>query len=65
MTDDPIVAEVRTAGQAYINSFNGDLRAVIADLRRRTEEARRAGHEVASLPPSPAMRQAEPAQQAD
>jgi hypothetical protein len=53
MTDDPIVEEVRKAGQAYINSFNGDLRAAVADLQRRTEEARRAGREVAPLPVRP------------
>lgn len=51
MTDDPIVEEVRRAGQAYIDSFNGDLAAVVADLQRRTEEARRAGREVVSCPP--------------
>lgn len=53
MTDDPIVEEARRAGQAYIESFQGDLKAVIADLQRRTEEARRAGREVASPPPRP------------
>jgi hypothetical protein len=55
MTDDPLVEEARKAGQAYIDSFNGDLDALFADLQRRTEEARRAGREVASLPPRPAQ----------
>jgi len=48
---DPIVEEARNAGQAYIDSFKGDLKAVFADLRRRTEEARRAGWRVVSHPP--------------
>ena len=52
MTDpDPIVEEARQAGQAYIDSFNGDLKAVLEDLRRRTEERRRDGWPVVSLPP--------------
>jgi hypothetical protein len=48
VTDDPIVEEARQAGKAYIDSFGGDLKAVFADLQKRTEEARRAGHPVAS-----------------
>jgi hypothetical protein len=41
MKDDPIVEEAREAGQKYIDSFNGDWAAIIADLRRRaSEEAR-------------------------
>ena len=48
---DPIVEEARQAGQAYIDSFGGDLKAVVEDLRRRTEERRRAGWPVVSLPP--------------
>jgi len=48
---DPIVEEARKAGQAYVDSFKGDLKAVFADLRRRTEEARRAGWRVVSHPP--------------
>ncbi len=50
MKDDPVVEEARKAGQAYIESFHGDLKAVFADLQRRTEEARRAGRQVVSLP---------------
>lgn len=45
---DPIVEEVRKAGQAYIDSFNGDLKAVCEDLRRRSEQA---GRRVVSRPP--------------
>jgi hypothetical protein len=49
MTDeDPIVEEARKAGQAYIDSFKGDWKALIADLRRRSEEA---GRVVVSYPP--------------
>lgn len=50
MKDDPLVEEARHAGQAYIDSFNGDWKAIIADLQRR---AREEGREVVSLPPKP------------
>lgn len=63
MTDDPIVEEVRQARQAYAARFNYDLAAMIDDLQRRTEEARRAGREVVSLPPRPAKLQQQPAEQ--
>jgi len=63
MTDDPIVQEVRQAREAYAARFNYDLAAMIADLQRRTEEARRAGRKVDSLPPRPVEPQAEPAEQ--
>ena len=49
--DDPIVEEVRRAGAAYFGQFNDDIRAVMEDLRRRSE---RAGRKVVSLPPRPA-----------
>jgi hypothetical protein len=49
--DDPMVEEARRAGDAYMKQFGYDLKAVFADLRRRTEEARRAGRQVVSLPP--------------
>ncbi len=51
MTDDPLVEEVRKAGQAYIDSFGGDLAAIVADLQRRTGEARRAGRKVVAMSP--------------
>jgi hypothetical protein len=47
---DPLVEEARKAGQAYIDSFKGDLRAVCGDLRRR---ARQEGRTVVSLPAKP------------
>ena len=31
--NDPLIDEARKAGQAYIDSFKGDLKAVCADLR--------------------------------
>ena len=48
--EDPIVEEARAAGRAYFARFNGDLKAAFADLRRQTEELRRAGREVVSAP---------------
>jgi hypothetical protein len=48
---DPVVDEARQAGDAYVRQFDHDLKAVFADLRRRTEEARRAGRTVVSMPP--------------
>jgi hypothetical protein len=48
--NDPLIDEARKAGQAYIDSFKGDLKAVCADLRRR---AREEGRTVVSLPPKP------------
>jgi hypothetical protein len=48
MNDDPLVEEARRAGQAYINSFKGDRKAMLEDLRLRAE---RGGRRVVSLPP--------------
>jgi len=53
MMEDPIVEEVRRAGEAHFAKFNFDLNAIWEDLRRTTEEAARAGHTVVSLPPRP------------
>jgi hypothetical protein len=61
MRDDPLVEEARRAGQAYIDSFKGDWRALLADLRRRSEQA---GRTVVSLPPRPARSQPEPTKKA-
>lgn len=57
MREDPLVTEARSAGQAYIDSFKGDWPALVADLRRRSEEA---GRQVISLPPRPARPRPEP-----
>jgi hypothetical protein len=53
MKDDPIVDEVRRAGEAYLSQFKFDLKAACADLQRRTEKARKAGRRVVSFPPRP------------
>jgi hypothetical protein len=50
MMDDPIVDEVRKAGEAYFAQFNFDLRAICEDLRRRSEAR---GVKTVSLPPRP------------
>ncbi len=62
MTDDPIVAEVRKAREAFAARFNYDLAAMVADLQRRTEEARRAGRKVVALRPKPVEPTAQPTQ---
>ncbi len=49
--DDPIVEEVRRAREEYGARFDFDLVAIFADLKRRSEEAARAGVAVVSLPP--------------
>ena len=38
MQDDPIVDEVRRIRQAYAKRFGFDLRAMVADLRRKEQE---------------------------
>jgi hypothetical protein len=54
MNDDPIVDEVRAAGEAYFARFRFDLQAVCDDLRKRTDQAAREGRQVVSLPSRPA-----------
>ena len=51
MRTDPVVEAARKPGIDYIQSFGGDLKAVVADLQRRTEAARQAGQIVVSSPP--------------
>lgn len=46
--DDPIVDETRGAGQSYVDSFNGDWSALVADLRRRAQAE---GRKPINLPP--------------
>lgn len=36
--DDPIVAEVRQARKEILDSFGGDYKAMLRDIRRRQEE---------------------------
>ena len=56
MSEDPIVEEARSAGQAYIESFRGDRAALLADLRRRARDEGRSP--VALLPKPPEQEQA-------
>ena len=49
--EDPIVEEVRRAGEAYFAEFDFDMEAIGDDLRRRTEIARKAGRVVVTHPP--------------
>jgi hypothetical protein len=35
MKPDPILAEIRRTREAYAEQFAGDIRAMLADLRRR------------------------------
>jgi hypothetical protein len=50
MKSDPLVEEVRQAGENYIASFKGDWKALAADLNRRAQAE---GREVISRPPVP------------
>ena len=50
MREDPIVNEVRETGQKYVDSFKGDWKALIADLRQRSQQE---GRRVVALPPKP------------
>jgi hypothetical protein len=51
--DDSLIEEARRAGQAYIDSFHGDRKAMLADLRRRSSQA---GHPPVRLSPKPPRR---------
>jgi hypothetical protein len=41
MKPDPILAEIRRTREAYAEQFAGDVRAMLADLRRRQEQGGR------------------------
>jgi hypothetical protein len=45
-----LIEEARQAGQTFFDSFNGDLKAAVAELRRRSAQA---GRNAVSLPPNP------------
>lgn len=45
---DPILAEIRRMRDAHAERFGGDIRAMLADLRRRQQEG---GRPVVSRPP--------------
>ena len=51
--DDSLIEEARRAGQAYIDSFHGDRKAMLADLRRRSRDT---GHQTVRLSPKPPRR---------
>ena len=51
MIDDPIVEEVHRIREQMLARWGGDLRALMIDAQRRTEEAGRAGRKLVSLPP--------------
>jgi hypothetical protein len=48
MTGNPIVDEVHRIRKKILASYGGDLHALVADVRRQTEEAARAGRKVIS-----------------
>ena len=48
MSNEPLVEDARRAGQAYVDSFKGDWKSLLADLRRRGEAE---GRQAVSLPP--------------
>lgn len=50
---DPIVEEVRRIRDEYAKRFDYDLKAIVADLRRK-EDAH--GEQLVSFPPKPARR---------
>lgn len=51
MTDNPIVEEVHRIRQELLAQFGGDLRALLKDAQRRTEQAAQAGRKVVTLRP--------------
>ena len=53
MNRDPIVDEVRRVREAYAATFNFDLRAIVADLRRQQKDE---GRHVVARPPKPLQR---------
>ena len=51
--DDPIVAEVRQARKEILDSFGGDYKAMLRDVRRRQEERKRKHPEAPNVVPAP------------
>ena len=57
MTDDPIVDKVHRTRSELLAQYGGDLRALLRDVQRRTEQAAEAGRKVvASRPRAPLPR---------
>jgi hypothetical protein len=50
MYENPIVDEVHRIREQLLAEYKGDLRALMRDIQRRTEEAARAGRKVYSPP---------------
>jgi hypothetical protein len=50
--DNPIIAEIRAVRETMLAEHNGDLNSLVKHLKRRQEEAARAGRKVIS-PPTP------------
>ncbi len=55
MTENPIVEEVHRIREQLLAEYGGDLKKYMDDVRRRTDEAARAGRRVVTLPPRPAQ----------
>ena len=58
---DPIVDEIQRIREQILAEHGGDLHALIAASRRRTEELAKAGRKVVALPPRRPKPQPEPA----
>ncbi|HWB53243.1 MAG TPA: hypothetical protein VG722_03590 [Tepidisphaeraceae bacterium] len=56
MYSNPIVDEVHRIREQMLAEYGGDLRALMKDIQRRTEEAARAGHPIYSPPPRKATK---------
>jgi len=54
MFEDPIVEEVRRVRRAHAATFNNDLAAIVADIRRLQRES---GRQYVSFPPRVVKRQ--------
>ena len=53
MTNDPIVEEVHLIRAELLAQHGGDLRALLRDAQRRTEQAASAGRQVVTGRPRP------------
>ena len=47
---DPVLAEIRAVREAYSSRFGGDVKAMLADLRKRQQEG---GRKVVTRPAKP------------
>jgi hypothetical protein len=54
MKPDPILSEIRRTREAYAEQFAGDIRAMLADIRRRQQESGRVAVTRAPKPNRPA-----------